>query len=570
MSQGGWLESVAGTLQALKEYGSQYRAYRVLKTITLYHRIQGSTGIREAAEALEEYLLEVLPEEAEVESYSYTGRQTPEWLRVNAAWDVYDAIVEGPGWRLSLDQHPTLAAAHTPPSEGWVEASVAVAWDPLDPGFYEKNRDKIVMVTGSHGLAYRLAAEAGVPAVVLASESRHHEAAPYYGLFLTPEEAQRYTTTAVTLPWSLAKGLEGKRLRLRVDADLRPEPGRVPVVVAWMGDKEAPGPLVTAHLCHPAPGANDNASGVAAAVEAFTMLSHAIDQGRLEAPEGAVRLVLMPEYTGTLLALNGWLRGLATEALNLDMVGRAQGYSGPARLTYTPVTHGPSRVGDAFHDVALLEDEEARLTYYMAGSDHDAYIAYGVDSVMLNQWPDPFYHTSLDDADTISPQRLLEAARRAAATIYLLATGYQPTGRARQALLDRIVMRHLRSGDPAAAGLAKTILALRLGLQPTGETTGWTPVGDDRRLEASMPIPVFSSQTLGLDKALTLTRKLKGLEDHYQILLREAFYAAHKGYTVKRLHTELAAAYGTRRVTREYLEEGLAALEEAGLISLRG
>ncbi len=161
-------------------------------------------------------------------------------------------------------------------------------------------------------------------------------------------------------------------------------------------------------------------------------------------------------------------------------------------------------------------------------------------------------------------------ATRAAATIYLLATGYQPTGRARHLLLDRIVMKHYRSGDSTAAGLARTILALRLGLQPAGESIDWTPVDDDRRLEASMPIPVFSSQALGLNKALSLTRKLSRLEDHYQILLREAFYAANKGYTVRRLHVELAAAYGTRKITSEYLEEGLTALEEAGLLRLQG
>ncbi len=548
---------------------SPARAFRLLKTVTLYHRIQGSSGIVEAVEAVERLIVDEAPDIVEVESYSYTGRHAPEWFTVNAGWDVYEAVVEAPGsWRLRLADHPTLAAAHTPPSDGWVEGEVVRIEDPLDPSAYEGLGDKIALVTRHHRLAYRLAAEAGVLAVVFASPERHHDAAPYYGLFLSPEEAQKYTTVAVTLPWRLARDLEGRRLRLRVDADLHGDPGRVPVLAAWIGDRSAPGPVVTAHICHPAPGANDNASGVASAVEAFIALAEAVEEGALPQPGETVRLILIPEYTGTVLALWGWLGPLAGPAVNVDMVGRGDPYSGPHRILYHPVTAGPSRAGDTLYDVALATG--TRLEYYMAGSDHDVYIARGGDAAMLNQWPDPFYHSSRDDADTISPARLATAAREAAAAAYLLASGYQPTGAARGRVVEAVASGHAARGDEAGARLAASLLALRLGAEPRSREPQWEPVRDDRVLEPLVPLPLAPLTRIGLEAEVRLQRRLSQLWNAYQVLLREAFYAAGQGYTVRRLHAELAAAYGSDRVTEEYIVEGLSALEEAGLLRLRG
>ncbi len=549
---------------------SRHRVFQMLKRITLHHRIQGSHGIVEAVEELLAYLVDRAPDTLEVDYYAYTGSKTPDWMRVNAAWNIHDAIVEGPGWRLRLEDHPTLAAAHTPPSEGWVEGEVVTPrGDPLEPSSYEGLGDKIVLITSYHRIAYRLAAEAGVSAVILAGPSRYSRAAPYYGLFLSPEEASRYTTVAVTLPWSLASNLEGKRVRLRVDADLASEPGRVPVLVAWIGDRSRPGPTLYAHICHPAPGANDNASGAASAVEAMLALAEAVEEGALQEPDETVRLILAPEYTGSLLALEGWLASHSTVAVNLDMVGRASPHSGSHRITYTPITFGPSRVGDTLYDIALTATG-TRVDYYMAGSDHDAFLAYGVDAAMLNQWPDPYYHTSMDDVDTIDPDRLAKAASEAAAAAALLASGYEPTEAARRALLDKMLAR--ASAEREWASMAQAILGLRLGLPQPGGGGEWRPVEDDRSIEpvAPIPVPPLTPVRDGVHGEARLVKRLSTLNEYYQVAMREAYYAGANGYTVRRLHAELAAVYGPRRVPGNTLVEALEALEEAGLLKLKG
>jgi hypothetical protein len=38
------------------------------------------------------------------------------------------------------------------------------------------------------------------------------------------------------------------------------------------------------------------------------------------------------------------------------------------------------------------------------GSDHDIYIVNGIPAVMINQWPDTYYHTDLDSIDKFDPE----------------------------------------------------------------------------------------------------------------------------------------------------------------------
>jgi len=546
------------------------RAYGILKRVTLHSRVQGSRGILEAARDVEEFLVDELPDIVEVDEFTYTGKAMPEWMKLPVHWDLEYAALEVGGYTRDSRRSPTLAAAHTPPSDGWVEAEIVVAGDPLDPSFYEANRDKAVLVYEHHAAAYRLAAEAGVPILVLSGKDRSPEAHPYYGLFLTPEEAEKYTTVAVTLPPRIAGDAEGKRIRAYIDADIG-GPGRVPVVAAWMGDREEPGPVVFAHLCHPAPGANDNASGVATAIEAFLALAEAVDRGLLPQPEATVRLVLTAEYTGSTLSMEGWLGPLASSLVNLDMVGRSESLAGDPSLYIAPFTWGASKAGPAFYDVATIMGWGIGARYYSPGSDHDVALAYNVDSLMANQWPDPYYHSDWDDADTVSPGLLGKTALAAAATLHLEASGYTPTWRAASTVIEGLVARHTADGDPVAAKIAAWAGARRYNLAPMAGPPEWKPPRDDRVVERRVPLlvsPLLVEMGRGLDEAIEFYRRLVAKPLYREVLSREVFYAAMNGYTVSRLLYEAAGAYGTVKARPEAILEGLALLEDAGLVRL--
>ncbi len=197
--------------------------------------------------------------------------------------------------------------------------------------------------------------------------------------------------------------------------------------------------LVLAHICHPKPSSNDNASGCAAAMEAARALRRLIDRGELPRPRRTIRFMLMPEMTGTYawLAEDETRISRTVAALNLDMVGEDQNLcGGPLIVERTPEAT-PSYTNallESILDEVKLEGRNLAgttryplfkhaITSFSGGSDH--YIlndpSVGIPCPMMIQWPDRFYHTSYDTPDKVDPEMLRKVALMAATYAYFIA-----------------------------------------------------------------------------------------------------------------------------------------------------
>lgn len=198
--------------------------------------------------------------------------------------------------------------------------------------------------------------------------------------------------------------------------------------------------LLVAHLCHPRNSVNDNISGVVAAVEGILALNNLISSGKLPKPRRTIRLLLMPEFTGTYAFLQeNELRLEQIKAgLNLDLVaGRQDGKAGLNLIVDTPDS-AQSFVGDLatliakeLTDICPFGGPDRFIPLspmlkvpFAGGSDH--YIlsdpTVSIPTVALTQWPDKFYHTSGDTIDRLDPSLLQRAATFAAAYCYILAS----------------------------------------------------------------------------------------------------------------------------------------------------
>src|SRR5699024_10850671 len=105
-----------------------------------------------------------------------------------------------------------------------------------------------------------------------------------------------------------------------IDAEIHD--GSIEVVEATLPGKSEETILICAHLCHPHASANDNASGVSGAMETMIALHDAIAKGKLAPLEKQVKMILVPEFTGTFHYLydgRKWERYVA--AINMDMIG---------------------------------------------------------------------------------------------------------------------------------------------------------------------------------------------------------------------------------------------------------
>jgi len=173
------------------------------------------------------------------------------------------------------------------------------------------------------------------------------------------------------------------------------------------GFKEGPDVLITAHLCHPSPGADDNASGAALATEIARILND-------EKFPYSVKIALVPEYLGSVpyaLQLKEENR-LPMYTINLDMVGADQDKTGSTFILSEVPPYLPQRWG------RILELNIRRLLPsnsgyplkrfgeipFMAGSDHCAFTTLGIPSPFMGHLPDRFYHSDFD-----TPQMMDEA-----------------------------------------------------------------------------------------------------------------------------------------------------------------
>ncbi|HMQ34236.1 MAG TPA: DUF4910 domain-containing protein, partial [Chloroflexaceae bacterium] len=215
---------------------------------------------------------------------------------------------------------------------------------------------------------------------------------------------------------------EGRRLRLRARVRSSFSDGAIEAVSARIPGESAEEVLLVAHLCHPAPCANDNASGAAAAMELARALHSLVASGALPRPRRSLRFLWVPEMTGTFLYLARHEGRIArtVAGLNLDMVGADQAQTGSVSLVAHTPESLPSFAGDLLEAIAdarpahtargrgdpLLHRHAA--TSFSNGSDH--YIlsdpSVGIPTPLIIEWPDRFYHTTADTIDKVSPATL--------------------------------------------------------------------------------------------------------------------------------------------------------------------
>ncbi len=186
--------------------------------------------------------------------------------------------------------------------------------------------------------------------------------------------------------------------------------------------------LIISHICHPAPGANDNASGSAMILELARTLCSLIKTEKISRPKRTLRFMWAPEWSGIVAYTHShpdWPKNVIA-VLCCDMVGENQQIcGGPFVVEKTPDTI-PSYLNDLIErylelivkggkmysqvgDVSLWKYQ---MVPFGGGSDHAplADPSFKVPGVDFGHWPDRFYHSSDDTVDKVDPEELEKVA----------------------------------------------------------------------------------------------------------------------------------------------------------------
>ena len=423
-----------GVLSVLAQYFSRREVELLIEELSSYHRIQGSPYLESAGGYIRDRLSE-WGVDVEIYDLPYNSEVAPTSAPL-VGWFVEDGYAEmvKPKRRTvsSLREAWTAVVAHSPPGEFEGRVCYAPTY-----GHVQSCADSVVLTSDWGMGTYIKAVESGARAVLVFKRNAPRGAYPYFGLFPLVSELKYLKIPALTVPRDVAEEIvsyveKGEEVVVKgfVKSGYR-DTAYARVVEARFGNGSGEFHLV-AHYCHPGATVNDNVSGSVALLAATKALNTAIRDGklRLEAP---LRFVWVPEHHGTARYLRKVLEeGRSIRgAVNLDMVGERQCKTGstlnlvrpPIVLfskleasLYAKTLEVLPRAG-TFSSPAEVPLSRFYLVNYESGSDHDVYVATGIPAVMLNQWPDRYYHTSADTVDKVSLRMVYSLGIAAVASV---------------------------------------------------------------------------------------------------------------------------------------------------------
>lgn len=464
-----------GAVARLVHQSSGDRAHDYVSRLALWHRLQASEDYTRAAEwvahkagefGLDGVAIERFPCDGKIEYFGQV--MAPQWkikkgeLRLTAPFSMKLA---------SYDEAPLSLAAFSTSAD--VEAEVVdIGQGTSDADFAAGVKGKVVLTgrraAAVYGRAVTKEGAAGIVSSWSVPEFDYLNRGPgdfpdQLGWHQIPRDEAgapgrfAFAITARRAQELRAMMRQGKTVRVRAVVDAEIVPGNLEVVSGVIPGSIRPDEeiVITAHLDHYKPGANDNASGSSAILEMARTLRELIAKKEIPPPVRTIRFMWVPEYNGTyawLAAhLNDPVKRLAN--LNFDMVGEnVLKTNSLVTVNYTSDSN-PSCLNAIMEAVvdfvngangeryparmdlyagSLLGTRNrfsCRMAPYSTGTDHELFNNLKIGAATLGSWPDDFYHSSEDTPDKVDPTQLHRAVVIGLAGIATLA--YADDGRAR-------------------------------------------------------------------------------------------------------------------------------------------
>jgi len=247
--------------------------------------------------------------------------------------------------------------------------------------------------------------------------------------------------------------LNGEKITVRGIVKAEIHPGHYENVIATIPgtDLAAEEILLTAHLCHYKPGANDNSSGSACILEIGRTLTRLISEGKIEQPKRTIRFLWIPEMSGSIAfaATHPDIIKNTIASINFDMVGQYLNDNNSTFFLHCTPHSRPHYINEILMNLtefvgannvqaltnrggfnlpvySLSGSRDAfryRIAGYTGGSDQWIFndSELGIPSAFFLIWPDRYYHTSGDKPEICDPTQLKRTSfLGAAAVVYLM------------------------------------------------------------------------------------------------------------------------------------------------------
>lgn len=482
-------------------------AYDHVTQLAQWHRIQASDDYTRAAEWMAGKAKEAGLESVSIESFPSDGKTEYFGYRTPPKWKAK----KGELWLASPFLMKLTSYAELPLSlvEGSTTAEVEAEVVDIGEGASDKDyaagvKGKIVLTTSKVQAVFDRAVGKEGAAGVISSWSvpdfdylnrRPGDFPDQVGWMEIPDgtagEAGRFAFAISARRAQELRALIGQGPSVRVRAVVEAEvlPGRLEIVSGLIPGAAYPDEeiIVTAHLDHYKPGANDNASGSAAILEMARTLRGLIDGKELPPPLRTVRFIWVPEYYGSCAWLSKHLQDPVKRLadLNFDMVGENAAKTNSVVAACLTSDSNPSFLNavaesivdfvNRFNDDRYPAQKDLfigsvggtrnraawRMIPFISGSDHDLFNALKIGATTLTAWPDDYYHSSEDTPDKVDPTQLHRAVVMGLAAVTTLA--YADAGQARDLARLSLIYGRRRIAQSEFAAIRSLMGAAKAG-----------------------------------------------------------------------------------------------------------
>ena len=481
------------------------RAWDWVAKISQYNRIQASNGYHDSLETIKEELVTLGFDDIEHFKSPADGETTVWGYPASYQWEIETGelwIVEPEKIKLcDFNDIPVSIITHSKACDITIEIVDIGTGDNKED--YEKNdiEGKIILMCGPIYLNRPYIEESKAIGVIyypdLKRTKDNFDRRIYNGFFTTKERIDNAKfgfsisyNQAMHLKELLKKGFVKVHARIKA-AFLK---GNFEVLSSSIQGTEFPEQeiIIIAHLCHPLPSANDNASGAAGLLELARSFKYLIKNKIIDNPKRTLRFVWVPEFNGTVpwMKLHEEKMRNVLACINLDMIGEHPLKIGqPFEVNLAPRST-PSilndissvfvkKIADHHKGIAINGTKNPmsyRLRSYDGGSDHFLFIDsyFGIPSLMLGH-NDPNWHSNVDTVEYCDSTELKRVIAIALSISYVfsifdrdLIKKFWPV--VRQGLFKRIgtlvkLLEELSIATKSSENTEKTVFQIGLFLQ---------------------------------------------------------------------------------------------------------
>jgi len=428
------------------------RAWDWVAKISQFNRIQASNGYHDSLETIKEELVTLgfddiehfkSPADGETKSWGY---QAPyQWeIETGELW-----IEEPEKTKLcDFNDIPVSIVTHSKPCDVTAEVKDIGIGDEKED--YERNdiEGKFLLMSGPIFRCRPFIEECGAIGVIYypdLNRTRDNFDRRIYNGFFTTKETKNKTKSGFSISYNQAMHLKEllQKGTVKVNARIKAEylEGNLETLTSSIKGTEFPEQeiVIIAHLCHPLPSANDNASGAAGLLELARAYKHMVDKKILEKPKRTLRFVWVPEFNGTVPWMKHHVDNMrkVLACINLDMIGEH-----PLKIGYPlEVNLAPRSTPSIMNDITTFFVKKTadhpkgiaingtkipmsyRLKSFDGGSDHVLFIDsyFGIPSIMFGH-EDTHYHSSMDTVEYCDSTELKRVIAMALSVSHVLST----------------------------------------------------------------------------------------------------------------------------------------------------